>query len=53
MAASVRNPTVACRRPARTNVTAIVKMPMLKVVDVCSRAQPNSPSRGSTKTLHA
>ena len=53
IAAKGRNPTVACSRPANTNVIAMVRIPMLKVSEVSERAQPNSCSSGSTKTLQA
>src|SRR5438552_15562120 len=40
-------------RPARINVNANVTMAIVKTQEVWARVQPNSFSRGSTKTLQA
>src|SRR6266705_4972588 len=40
-------------RPARINVNANVTMAIVKTHEVWARVQPNSFSRGSTKTLQA
>ena len=48
-----KGPILSCSRPAMMNAMANTKTAHAKTLEVSARFQPNSFSRGATKTLQA
>ncbi len=53
MSEMLKGPSLSCRRPARMKAMAKTTTAHVNTSDVSARFQPNSFSRGATKTLQA